>query len=276
MTAFQRLSTVDFRPAESRPADSRSAGSRSAGSRPADFRPADSQSVVPNDADRRPTIACDIAWCDADGQARWDRRALPDTPEIVAALSSFARGTLLLGPDGPVAVEDLVPGDRVAVRGGGTVSIDWIGALGHRAAAPGLFRVAAHAFGASGPARDVLLGAGARVLVESPRCRALVGTDTAYAPVSAFEDGHRVAAIAPPGEVVTYGLACAGQEAVLAGGLAVGSTHPARALATNLKRSGPSDLARLFPQMSRTGGFGAARIPCLTMTEAQGLAFAGL
>jgi hypothetical protein len=222
--------------------------------------------------------AYDLAWLDHRGEALWDRRRLPARPEIDSAVASFARGTLFQGPQGPVAIEDLIPGDRVAASGGGTARIAWIGARSYapHEERPLFFRVAAHAFGAVGPAEDVVLGAHANVLVEDPRCRALVGADRAFAPIAAFADGHSVAAITPPGEVTVYGIACGSQVGLLAGGLPVESYHPARATGQSLTRSLLQEMNRLFPQTAEGVGFGAPRIPYLSMVEAQGLALAGM
>ncbi len=228
--------------------------------------------------DHRTLASYDLSWIDTRGLATWDRRALPDTPEIEAAVSSFARGALLRGLRGPVPIEDLIPGDRVAVRGGGTAQIDWIGSRSYDAGAerPMFFRVAAHAFGASGPDHDVLLGAHANILIDSPRCHKLVGGSQAFAPIRAFEDGHSITAIVPQGEVTVYGIACSGQEAILVGNLPVESYHPARATGRSLTRTMLSDMGKLFPQTASGAGFGAPRIPYLTVSEAQGLAMTGV
>ncbi|SDY66596.1 Hint domain-containing protein [Jannaschia faecimaris] len=253
MTAYQRLPSASFSPVPGPDGDTRG-------------------------AEVRTTASYDLAWVDHRGMATWDRRSLPDTPEVEAAVSSFARSAMLRGPRGPVAVEDLIPGDQVMVRGGGMARIDWIGSRSYSSTAerPMFYRVAARAFGASGPDVDILLGASAHVLIDSKKCVDLVGGTLAFAPISAFEDGHNVAAIVPPGEVTVYGIACRGQEAMLAAGLAIESYHPARATVRSLNRTVLADLAKLFPQTTGGAGFGAPRIPYLTPAEAVGLALAGV
>ena len=227
-------------------------------------------------------VAFDIAWMDRDGVAKWDCLHLPDLPALDGAVVNLARGAVLRRPLGDVAIEDLMPGDRVATASGGTVQIDWIGSrtifpgTGSRAAAAPLYRIAAGAFGNAGPHQDTVVGAHARVLIQSPRCRDLVGTPTAFAPVAAFEDGSGVCAIHPPGAVTVYGIACSGQEAVLVGGLPLETYHPARATSQSLNRSVLSELARLFPHLSDRTGFSVPRIPHLSMTEAQELAVRGV
>lgn len=253
MTAYQRLPSASFSPVPGPEGDTRG-------------------------AETRTSAPYDLAWIDHRGAATWDRRSLPDTPEVEAAVSSFARGTLLRGPRGPVAVEDLIPGDRVTVRGGGTAQIEWIGSRSYagQAERPLFYRVAARAFGASGPDTDILLGASAQILIDSPKCRELVGGPLAFAPIAAFEDGHSVSTIVPPGEVAVYGIACSGQEAMLVQGLPVESYHPARATGTSLTRTVLADMAKLFPQTASGTGFGAPRIPYLTRSEAMSLAMAGV
>ncbi|WGH77745.1 Hint domain-containing protein [Jannaschia ovalis] len=235
-------------------------------------------SPVPDGAHARadadvPTISFELAWLDHRGVAQWDRRRLPDTPELAGAVASLARGAILRGANGPIAIEDLMPGDRVATRGGGTAQIDWIGtrSFGPQGERPLFYRVAAHALGAAGPETDVLLGAQAHVLIANKTCHELVGSPMAFAPIAAFEDGHSIAPVVPPGEVSVYGIACAGQEAVLVSGMPVESYHPARATGRALNRAVLASMAQLFPQIGQGAGFGPPRIPYLSLAEAQGL-----
>lgn len=227
--------------------------------------------------DTRPTVPLDLAWIDERGNATWDRRLLPDTPEIQGAVCCLARGAMLRGSRGPIPVEDVLPGDRVSTVSGGTVQIDWIGSRSYRASGerPSFYRVSARAFGGLGPEQDIILGAHAQVLVDSMQCMQLVGARRAFAPISAFEDGMNVTAISPPGEATVYGIACSSQEAVLVAGLPVETYHPSRTTTRSLNRVVLSDMARLFPHVVGGAGFGAPRIPYLTLSEAQGLALTG-
>lgn len=252
MSAYQRLPSTSFTPVPD---------------------PVDSSTQE----DTRPLASYDLAWMDGKGHATWDSRMLPDTPEIEGAVCCLARGAMLRGANGPVAIEDLMPGDRVATATGGTVRIDWIGSRTYRGegARPHFYRVSAQAFGANGPDQDVILGAHAQIMVQSMQCLSLVGARDAFAPISAFEDGMNVIAITPPGETSVYGIACAGQEAVLVAGLPVETYHPSRTTTRSLNRVVLSDMARLFPHVAGGAGFGAPRVPYLSLSEAQGLALTG-
>ncbi|MBM2577383.1 Hint domain-containing protein [Jannaschia sp. Os4] len=210
----------------------------------------------------------DVAWVDG-AQPTWEVRDLPALPALEAAVSILGRGAHVDVPGGTRAIEDLAPGDLVEGLDG-PVPLDWIGTCDFEPDddRPALFRIESHAFGAGRPAAPTLLGGGAHVLVEGEATRAMIGAPRAFAPVEAGEDGMAVTRLQPAGVVTLYGLACAGTEAVRVGGLAVATWHPARAAASRLSSSGLSDLARLCPPVAREG-FGPARIPQMTLTEAR-------
>lgn len=258
MTAYQRLPSASFRSALDPSLDDETAhGSHR--------------------ADTRPLVPYDLAWIDSRGVATWDRRRLPDTAQVAGAVSCLARGAMLRGPRGPIAVEDLIPGDRITTKSGGTVQIDWIGSRTYRGGTdtPKFFRVAARAFGGQGPDTDVILGADAQILIDSAKCSELVGARRAFAPIAAFEDGMTVTSIQPQGEVAVYGIACSGQEAVMVSGLAVETYHPSRTITRSLTRVVLTDMARLFPHAAGGAGFGPPRIPYLSLSEAQSLSING-
>lgn len=242
---------------------------------PADFRPSSAfasqaQAISPARGPDLPVAVFETCWLDAAGRERWDSLRLPLSEVAMGAVSAFARGTPVQTPRGEVAIEDLIPGDRVSTPEG-SASVTWIGlrAYGPTDERPTLYRVKEQTFGRDRPSGDIVLGAGAHVLVDSPRCRPLVGRDEAFAPIAALEDALRVIAVQPPGDVATYGIACEGQEAILVGGLPIETYHPARDMMRRVTPAMLEDMARLIPPLGH--GFGSARIPYLSMTEAQTL-----
>lgn len=89
--------------------------------------------------------------------------AVPGGVDVRLSAACFASGTCIATPAGMVPVEQLAPGDRVMVVGGGVAPIVWIG---HRHVALRQHprrhdvmpvRVSAHAFGYGKPRRDVVL-----------------------------------------------------------------------------------------------------------------------
>ena len=85
----------------------------------------------------------------------WQTRA-PALPLFDSAFSAFGRGIVMPTADGPVAVEDLVPGDKVQTLAGDLAPVVWIGSttfvpadMGQRIS---LVRITAAAFGMTRPA----------------------------------------------------------------------------------------------------------------------------
>ncbi len=242
---------------------------------PADYRPTSAytsaaEPVTPARAADLPVALFETSWLDATGRERWDSLRLPLSEVTEGAVAAVSRGTPVQTPRGEVAIEDLIPGDRVTTPEG-SACVTWIGmrAYGPTEARPTLYRVKEQTFGRNRPAGDVVLGAGAHVRVNSPRCRPLVGRDEAFAPIAALEDSLRVIAVQPPGDIATYGIACEGQESILVGGVPIETYHPARDMMRRVTPAMLEDMARLIPPLAQ--GFGSARIPYLSMTEAQTL-----
>src|SRR6056297_2342778 len=120
-------------------------------------------------------------WQDAGGRIRAQERNLPALPLLDAAHAAFARGALISTPHGPVAVEDLSPGDMIATAVGGAVPVVWIGSVTMRPDPSGagvpLVRVLADAFGPGRPLADLAMGPGARLLSRPRQLRARIGAD---------------------------------------------------------------------------------------------------
>jgi hypothetical protein len=227
----------------------------------------------------RPRVPVDVGWLAACGNPVWNLSPVPDTPLLRAAVSVFAGGTPLDTPDGPRRVGELVPGDRLLTKEGGVARLAWSGTVswegdgpGPCAALPGpgtpLLRVAADSFGPGLPERDILLGAQAHVLLESPALVELVGAPAAFAPLAAFEDGVSVAPVSPPGEVQVHGLATGGHDALLAANLPVAAFHPSCVGRREIGSGGLAQMAALFPQLDRGPGFGPCRLPYLSAEQA--------
>ncbi|WP_052500876.1 Hint domain-containing protein [Jannaschia aquimarina] len=217
-------------------------------------------------------VTYDFSWLDAQGADKWKTLTLPAHDVIEGAVTLFARGTPIDTPRGQSAVEDLLPGDRVLTPEG-SATVRWVGSRCFPATAPirpTLFRIGSSAFGRDRPVGDVVLGGSARILIQSDRCRTLVGQDAAFAPIAAFEDALGVIALMPPGDVTTYGIACDGQAAVMIDGMAVEAWHPARDMMRRVTPAMLDALRQLIPPLAEDG-FGSARIPYLSDVEAQTL-----
>ena len=226
----------------------------------------------------RPRASFDLAWLNAEGRPEWDTRVLPVSEAIDAAVSSLARGTVLNTPEGPIAVENLIPGMVVSTASGPPAQVQWIGsrcyAEGNSATAEPrapLYRVSAGAFGHNAPAHDLVLAHAAAVLLHTPACRKLIGQDMGFAPITAFEDSYNVTRILPAGEMTVYNIAVHDHDAVIANGLPIESFHPCRNAGRLLNQECLRELARLFPHLSARNGFGPQRIAHLSLSETRSL-----
>ena len=94
----------------------------------------------------------------------------------------FARGTMILTPDGPRAIEDLAAGDMVITRDHGSQPIRWMGRRVVRAVElrrnPNFrpIRIAAGALGRNTPSADLVVSPQHRILVRSTIAQRMFGT----------------------------------------------------------------------------------------------------
>lgn len=176
-------------------------------------------------------------------------RIVPSLPAFDEAFAAFARGTLFQTERGPVAVEDLWPGDGLRTVDDGFQPLLWRGStlivprVGGQTRAMGtLTRIAADALGIARPMPDLILGPAARLAHRAPGIAAMTGKPTAFIPARDFIDGDQVIELSPPAAVEVFHLALGGHARLIANGVEVESYHPGSLHATGLRR----DLVPLF------------------------------
>jgi len=104
-----------------------------------------------------------------------------DEIETVNFIPCFTPGTLIATPEGPRAVEDLAPGDRVLTRDNGVKLLEWVGQrllnANHLAANPRLMpvRIKAGALGFGLPERDMMVSPQHKMLISDARAELLFG-----------------------------------------------------------------------------------------------------
>ncbi len=222
----------------------------------------------------------EIAWLGADGRAQFDTMRAPASPVIEAACDHLARGTVVLTEDGPVAVEDLIPGMRVLTSEFGPVILRWVGSFTVNAQEfaaspkPRLLRVMPDAFGLAKPRADVMLSHRAHILMRQGGGEE-AESNPAYMPIRAFEDGVQVISVSPVSSVTFFNLAFDRQATINVNGLEVESFHPAPLSAALRDQGMMHGLLRLFPHIRSLHEFGAELIPHLTSYEVERLREAG-
>lgn len=136
----------------------------------------------------------------------------------VAANDGLVEGTPVMTLKGPVAVQDLRPGDRVVTRAGALALV----AVDRRMLARArLVRVSESALGRDRPEADMWVAADQPILVRDWRAKAMAGSDRAMIPAVRLADGEYIRAEARR-DVAVHALRFAVPTVVYAGGLEFG------------------------------------------------------
>jgi len=209
---------------------------------------------------KRPQLRpCRASWLTQRGEVEDTRFLIPAHPLFESAFCGFSRGTLVDTETGPVAIEDLLPGDRVLTDDGSAQQGTWIGTTtlvptadhSDDRSVP-LYRVLPDAFGMSRPLSHIVVGPSARILGRYAQ---------ALTPMSHFEDGVHIAALCPPSPVEMFHLCLKEHALIRMGGMAFESYHPGLGA---LRDVGPAmrDLfMKLFPHIESFPDFGLLSYP---------------
>jgi len=203
-------------------------------------------------------------WLGADGMVEDAARLGPSAALFTDSFAALARGCLVQTPDGPAAVEDLLPGDMVQTEAG-PEPVLW---KGSRVIAPqhhalSLYRVAADAFGPGRPMPDLLLGPAARLVSRRTALPELIGSDRALVPVAALCDGDAVVQVRPVSGVQVFHLGFVRHTIFTANGVELDSTHPGEPDPALPPEAWRQYLA-MFPHLAGNAGFGPLAVPRLS------------
>lgn len=204
----------------------------------------------------------------------------PAHPVFESAFAAIARGTIMATEQGPVAIEDLIPGTLIETRDAGFQPVMWIGTLtigpniplAHMPAR--LFRIPVDSFGPSRPMPDLMLAPHARLLHRSAKLRNVVQGDTALTPVTVFEDGYSVIRVAPASPVSVFHLAFRDHHILRANGLEIESFHPGDDLVSRINGESLRLFLSLFPHINSIADFGPMVAPRLSVEEYQNVVIA--
>ncbi|MFB9148863.1 Hint domain-containing protein [Roseovarius ramblicola] len=199
-------------------------------------------------------------WRDAGGRLMAQERRLPAMPLLDAAHAAFARGALVSTPGGPVAVEDLSPGDMIATAAGGAVPVVWIGLVtlwpGPSGEGVPLTRVMADAFGPGRPLADLVAGPGARLLSRPRNLRARIGAGGVLSPVHAMADGAHAIRMAARQPATFFHLALRRHALIVVNGLETESYHPGAGFERGLDEVTLRQVMAAFPHLGAPQDFG--------------------
>jgi len=174
----------------------------------------------------------------------------------------FTAGTRILTPDGPVAIEELVVGNRVITRDHGARPIRWIGATTvsarFMAARPSLRPVLIRkgALGNDLPEQDLRLSRQHRVLVRDWRAEVMFGVEGGVlVPAFSLCNDSTVLEERPTEDVTYIHMAFDEHEVVYADGVETESFHPAERMVSALGSDQREELFTLFPELQQGDGF---------------------
>lgn len=221
----------------------------------------------------RLTRRFEVEWLD--GTSVMDATFVaPALPIFEKAFGAFTHGVLINTTEGPVAIEDLVPGMHLECANGRTSQLLWKGSIMIVPNGPTLgdepdrlYRVMPDAFGLGRPVQDQTFGPHARRLDRDPKVRASLGSDAALVPIAALADGHSVIEVTPLSSTRVYHLVCEDHATILAAGLEVETYHPGPETPLSLSEEMMQDFLGFFPHISSFRDFGRLFAPRLTRND---------
>jgi len=201
-------------------------------------------------------------------------RIVPALPIFEDAFCAFARGSLAHTDRGQIAVEDLLPGDKVRTVDAGFQTLMWRGATIVSTSATRqdpamgkLTRIAADALGIARPMPDLVLGPKARLIHRSHGVQRLTGSTLAAVPARDFIDGNNVVELTPPTSVPVFHLGFEGHHRILANGVEIESYHPGPAHLIGLRGELLDVFLSCFPHVTRIEDFGPPSLPRLRLSD---------
>lgn len=179
----------------------------------------------------------------------------------------FTAGTRIMTAAGPVAVEDMSPGDLVLTRDNGLQPLRWIGrrVLGpaELLARPELqpVRIGAGALGDAGPERSMMVSPQHRVLVEGARAEMYFGESEVLVPAKHLVGLAEVTRAVPEDGVIYVHILFDRHEIVLSEGIWTESFQPAERTLNALEAAARAEVLALFPELNTDAtAFPAARL----------------
>lgn len=208
----------------------------------------------------------EVAALRADGKMHIAQHKAPAIPLFDNAFSAFARGSLMLTPNGHVAVEDLQPGDELNTSSGEPAKILWIGSSTFVPAAIDrrmpLIRIMADTFGQARPSSFLTVGPSARLLQTPHHLRGDDNNGTQmFTPASAFVDGVNVIEICPPTPVRMFHICLSRHTAINVGGMEMETYHPGSTALRSVSYAMRDMFLSMFSHIAHASDFGPLAQP---------------
>ena len=201
-------------------------------------------------------------------------RIAPASAVFEDCFAAIGRGAILQTQNGPVAVEDLLPGDKIKTSTNGFQTLRWRGSMtivpGARNKRPEMgtmTRLTADALGYGRPGMDLVLGPSARMLHKAPGVKTLTGSDAAFAPVRDFIDGSSIIELRPIAPVHCYQLGFDNHEQINVNGVELETLHPGLAHTVQMRSDMQLLFMSLFPHKDSIADFDVLLHPRLNLRD---------
>lgn len=203
----------------------------------------------------------------------------PAHPAFENSFGAIARGGILKTENGPMAIEDIYPGDRVLTKTHGFQTVQWRGGMSMVPSAPDdqtshparknttLIRISADAFGQGRPMPDLLLGPAARLYHRTPQLQSRTGHTAAFVPALDFLDGINIVEVHPQTSVQTYQLGFERHERICVNGVDLDSQNPGARHELGLRGEMLDLYLTLFPHVTSIEDFGMLLHPRLSLRD---------
>lgn len=197
------------------------------------------------------------------GNVAETRHIAPALPLFESAFCAFTRGSLVTTETGPIAVEDLLPGDRIITHGGGAKTLMWKGCTSlipgrpdNRGRSHKLTSFMGDCFGMQKPMSCVMAGPAARLLRTPPHLRTPSSDAPLLTSVEEFHDGMNIVETAPPTPVEMFHLCLDGHSVINIGGLDFETYHPGPKALHLITHAMRSLFLNMFSHIEQPSDFG--------------------
>ncbi|MGV6805735.1 MAG: Hint domain-containing protein [Ruegeria sp.] len=197
------------------------------------------------------------------GDISQTRHIAPALPVFEDAFCAFTRGSLVETEYGPVAIEDLMPGETVLTQDGKSETVLWKGSVtlipgreDSRGRTRPLTRIMSDTFGMQKPLSGVIAGPAARLLATPAHLRHLNGGLPMLTPVSEFQDGMSVIETLPPTPVELFHICLKRHTVISVDGLQFETYHPGVSAVRMMSHNMRSIFLNLFAHIHSLQDFG--------------------
>ena len=211
------------------------------------------------------TRTYEVAALREDGSLFIGQSSAPAIPLFDDAFSALTHGSLIQTTMGPVAVEDLQPGDMVQTATGDAAELIWIGTstflqtnAGNRTP---LIRIMPDALGQSRPERSLTIGPAARLLHTPAALRGFTNGKQLLTPAVKLVDGVNVIEIIPPTPTRLFHICLSRHSVITVDGIEMETFHPGSAAPREVSHAVRDRFISLFPRISHLSDFGPLAHP---------------